>query len=79
VECYSLLPWYLQIVSLYGHSTLTDDCPDGTCVFPGKKSGTEAIEIVRKECLSFPERRTVRKDMKLSGRNLRDSRYEHYY
>ena len=26
---------------------------------------------------SFLERRTVRKQLKLSGRNLRDSRYEH--
>ena len=26
------LPWYLQIVSLYEHSILTGDCPDGTFV-----------------------------------------------
>ncbi len=51
--------WYSQILSLYEHSILTYDCPGGTCVFPGTKRGTEAIEIVRKEGLSIPVRALV--------------------
>ena len=35
--------------------------------------------IIRTELARFPERRTVRKKLELSGRNLRDSRYEHSF